>query len=286
MYLQDIILHLCNFWKENNCTILPGYDMEVGAGTMAPYTFFGVLEKRDIGYCYVQPSRRPTDGRYGENPNRVFKHLQLQVIIKPSPKNIQDLYLNSLSSIGIEYKKHDIRFIEDNWESPTLGAWGVGWEVWLNGMEITQFTYFQQSGGFDLKTQAVEITYGLERICMYIQNRESVYDIMFGHNECYRDLRFNEEKDYSIYCLEDANPERLLTLFNVFFDEGEYCFKKEMIYPGYDYTLKCSHIFNLLDSVGAISVTERARYIGKVRYLAKFAAELFLKRNSSNEDNL
>jgi glycyl-tRNA synthetase alpha chain len=286
VFLQDIIINLYDFWKKNGCTILPGYDMEVGAGTMAPYTFFGVLDNRDIGYCYVQPSRRPTDGRYGENPNRVFKHMQLQVIIKPSPKDIQSLYLNSLSSIGIDYKKHDIRFIEDNWESPTLGAWGVGWEVWLDGMEITQFTYFQQSGSFELKTQAVEITYGLERICMYIQNKESFYDLEVGATETYRNLRLIEEKDYSAYCLEQANSQRLFSLFNLYFEEGEYCLKNNMIYPGYDYALKCSHVFNILDSVGAISVTERARYIGKVRYLAKFAAELFLKNKNLLESSI
>ncbi|HPO29442.1 MAG TPA: glycine--tRNA ligase subunit alpha [Caldisericia bacterium] len=275
MYFEDIISNLSNFWKDSGLTVLPAYDMEVGAGTMAPTTFFGVLSDRNIGFCYVQPSRRPTDGRFGENPNRVFKHSQLQVIIKPSPLNIQDIYIGSLSSIGIDCKVHDIRFIEDNWESPTLGAWGVGWEVWLDGMEITQFTYFQQAGGIDLKTAAVEITYGLERIAMYIQNKSSFYDIEVGEGVLYKDLRLKEEIEYSKYSLEEASIDRLLELFEIYLSEGRYCIEKGLIMPAYDYALKCSHTFNLLDSRGALSVTERTRYISKVRELSNKAAKLY-----------
>lgn len=276
MYFEDIISNLSNYWENFGLTILPAYDMEVGAGTMAPPTFFGVLADKEIGFCYVQPSRRPTDGRFGENPNRVFKHYQLQVIIKPSPSNIQDIYIESLSSIGIDCKVHDIRFIEDNWESPTLGAWGVGWEVWLDGLEITQFTYFQQAGGIDLKTVAVEITYGLERIAMYIQNKVSFYEIEVGKGVLYRDLRLKEEIDYSFYSFEEASIEKLIALFEMYLSEGRSCIEKGLIFPAYDYALKCSHTFNLLDSRGALSVTERARFIGKVRELSNKAAKLYL----------
>jgi glycyl-tRNA synthetase alpha chain len=281
MYLEEIISNLSNYWQRLGLTILPAYDMEVGAGTMAPFTFFGVLSNKDAKFCYVQPSRRPTDGRYGENPNRVFKHHQLQVIIKPSPVNIQDIYIESLASIGIDCKVHDIRFIEDNWESPTLGAWGVGWEVWLDGMEITQFTYFQQAGGINLSTSAVEITYGLERIAMYIQNKDSVYDIEIGKNVSYRDLRQEEEIEYSIYSLEEASIERLIALFELYLSEGKFCIEKGLIFPAFDYALKCSHTFNLLDSRGALSVTERARFIGRIRELSKSTAELFTRKEAN-----
>lgn len=277
MYLEEIIDKLSNFWKNNGLTVLPAYDMEVGAGTMTPFTFFGVLSKKDTKLCYVQPSRRPTDGRYGENPNRVFKHHQFQVIIKPPPFDIQDIYINSLSSIGIDCKVHDIRFVEDNWESPTLGAWGVGWEVWLDGMEITQFTYFQQAGGIDIPTSAVEITYGLERIAMYIQDKNSVYDIEVGDNLLYKDLRLEEEIEYSKYSLEEASIERLMELFDIFLAEGKSCIEKSLAYPALDYSLKCSHTFNLLDSRGSISVTERARFIGRIRELSKSVASLFIR---------
>jgi len=281
MYLEDIISSLSSYWKNFGLTILPAYDMEVGAGTMAPPTFFGVLSEKNIGFCYVQPSRRPTDGRFGENPNRVFKHYQLQVIIKPSPSNIQDAYISSLSSIGIDCKINDIRFIEDNWESPTLGAWGVGWEVWLNGVEITQFTYFQQAGGINLPISAVEITYGLERIAMHIQDKASSYEIEVGKGVSYKDLRLKEEIEYSLYSLEEASIERLISLFEIFLSEGKSCIEKGLIFPAYDYALKCSHTFNLLDSRGALSVTERTRFISKVGEISNKAAKLYL--DSENE---
>jgi len=279
--LDTMISLLEEFWRGEGCTILPAYDLEVGAGTMAPYTFFQVLSNRPSALCYVQPSRRPTDGRYGENPNRVFKHHQLQVIIKPSPADVQELYIKSLEKIGIDAKSHDIRFIEDNWEAPTLGAWGVGWEVWLDGMEITQFTYFQQAGGMELKMPSVEITYGLERISLYIQEKSSIYDMNFGCDMTYRDLRFEEEQEQSKYCHDYADKDRLLQLFALCYEEGEHCLSNLLILPGYDYALKCSHFFNILDARGALSVTERARYLGKIRNLTKKAA--FLYRNNQNE---
>jgi len=279
--LDLIIASLEHFWREQGCTILPAYDIEVGAGTMAPFTFFQVLHKRDIALCYVQPSRRPTDGRYGLNPNRVFKHHQMQVIIKPPPMDIQEIYVKSLESIGIDPLAHDIRFIEDNWEAPTLGAWGVGWEVWLDGMEITQFTYFQQAGGFDLPNPSVEITYGLERISLYIQEKDSIYDMNFGEKVGYKELRFAEEAQQSSYCHDLADKERLLALFQLFFDEGAFCLTQNLILPGYEYALKCSHVFNILDARGALSVTERARYLGKIRNLTKKSAQLY--RMEQNE---
>jgi len=251
--------------------------MEVGAGTMSPYTFFQVLTEKPVSLCYVQPSRRPTDGRYGENPNRVFKHHQLQVIIKPSPQEIQHLYLESLQSIGIQIQDHDIRFIEDNWESPALGAWGVGWEVWLDGMEITQFTYFQQCGGVDLSVPSVEITYGLERIALYIQEKLSVYELQFGAATLYGELRFQEEVEQSKYCHELASSQRLIQLFQLYFEESEQCLQHHLVLPAYDYALKCSHIFNILDSLGSLSVTERTRYLGKVRKLANQAAKQYIQ---------
>lgn len=277
MTLDGIIDTLTRYWRQQGCTVLPAYDMEVGAGTMSPYTFFQVLTEKPVSLCYVQPSRRPTDGRYGENPNRVFKHHQLQVIIKPSPKEIQQLYLMSLQAIGIEIQQHDIRFIEDNWESPALGAWGVGWEVWFDGMEITQFTYFQQCGGLELPLPSVEITYGLERIALYIQEKNSVYDLQYGENTLYGTLRLQEEQEQSIYCHELANQARLIQLFQLYFEESEYCLGKQLVLPAYDYALKCSHVFNILDSLGALSVTERTRYLGQVRKLANQAAKLYIQ---------
>ena len=278
---QNLIFKLKEFWGKEGCLIREPYDIEKGAGTFNPDTFLRSLGPEPWKVAYVEPSRRPTDGRYGENPNRVFKHHQLQVIIKPSPVNIQDIYIESLASIGIDCKVHDIRFIEDNWESPTLGAWGVGWEVWLDGMEITQFTYFQQAGGINLSTSAVEITYGLERIAMYIQNKDSVYDIEIGKNVSYRDLRQEEEIEYSIYSLEEASIERLIALFELYLSEGKFCIEKGLIFPAFDYALKCSHTFNLLDSRGALSVTERARFIGRIRELSKSTAELFTRKEAN-----
>ena len=278
--LDLMISNLENYWRSQGCVILPAYDMEVGAGTMAPYTFFQVLNHQSTAFCYVQPSRRPTDGRYGLNPNRVFKHHQMQVIIKPPPQDIQDIYIKSLESIGIDSHTHDIRFIEDNWEAPTLGAWGVGWEVWLDGMEITQFTYFQQAGGFDLPNPSVEITYGLERISLYIQEKDSIYEMNFGDKVSYKDLRFEEEEEQSIYCHDWADKERLYAMFQLYFEEGEHCLSQSLILPGYDYALKCSHVFNILDARGAFSVTERARYLGKIRSLTRKSALLYMKEQN------
>jgi glycyl-tRNA synthetase alpha chain len=270
--LCRLIQTLQNYWENQGCVVLPAWDMEIGAGTMSPYTFFYVLKDQPYRACYVQPSRRPVDGRYGENPNRVYKHHQMQVILKPSPGNIQDLYIDSLAAVGFPTKEHDIRFIEDNWAAPTLGAWGVGWEVWLDGMEITQFTYFQQVGSIELAVPAVEITYGLERISMYLQDKNSLYDLQYNENLQYQDLRKEEEVQQSIYCHEKADPKRLYSLFNLSFEEGEMCFQNQLIWPGYEYALKCSHIFNILDAVGALSVSERAQYLGRVRSLARKAA--------------
>ncbi len=277
MNLSKIIALLENYWEAQACTILPAFDMEVGAGTMAPYTFFRVLSKKPAGICYVQPSRRPTDGRYAINPNRVYKHLQMQVIVKPVPDNIQAIYLKSLESLGISNQLHDIRFVEDNWEAPTLGAWGVGWEVWLDGMEITQFTYFQQAGGIDLVDPAVEITYGLERLALYIQEKDSIYEMQFGNNDTYADLRYLEEKEHSVYCHELADPKRLFALFDISFEEAQQCINHQLVLPAYEYALKCSHLFNILDTRGALSVSERARYLGQIRKIVKQCAAKYLE---------
>ncbi len=283
--LCRLIQALQNYWEEQGCVVLPAWDMEIGAGTMSPYTFFYVLKDPPYKACYVQPSRRPVDGRYGENPNRVYKHHQMQVILKPSPDNIQDLYIDSLAAIGFPTKEHDIRFIEDNWAAPTLGAWGVGWEVWLDGMEITQFTYFQQVGGIELAVPAVEITYGLERISMYLQDKNSLYDLQFNENLQYQDLRKEEEVQQSLYCHEKADPKRLTSLFTLCFEEGEMCFQNQLIWPGYEYALKCSHIFNILDAVGALSVSERAQYLGRVRSLARKAANAIVATQEGGLSN-
>jgi glycyl-tRNA synthetase alpha chain len=283
--VSRLIQTLQNFWEHQGCVILPAWDMEVGAGTMSPYTFFYVLKDPPYKACYVQPSRRPVDGRYGENPNRVYKHHQMQVIMKPSPDHIQDIYIESLAAIGFPTQDHDIRFIEDNWAAPTLGAWGVGWEVWLDGMEITQFTYFQQVGGIELSTPAVEITYGLERISMYLQDKNSLYNLQFHENILYQDLRKEEEYQQSVYCHEKANPTRLLSLFSLLYEEGEMCFDHQLIWPGYEYALKCSHIFNILDALGALSVTERAQYLGRVRSLTRKAATAIVNTQEGANPN-
>ncbi len=282
---NKIIQKLQQYWEEQGCAILPAWDMEVGAGTMSPYTFFYVLEKGPHRACYVQPSRRPSDGRYADNPNRVYKHHQMQVILQPIPEDIQELYVESLAAIGFPTKEHDIRFIEDNWAAPTLGAWGVGWEVWLDGMEITQFTYFQQVGGISLPVPAVEITYGLERIAMYLQNKNSLYDLSYTPSIQYSSLRKVEEYEQSVYCHDTANHERLFTLFSLFYDEGESCFQHDLVWPGYEYALKCSHIFNILDAAGALSVSERAQYLGRVRSLARNAAQRIVERQEEELSN-
>lgn len=277
MYFQEIILSLTNFWAEQGCIIYQPYDIEVGAGTFHPATFFQVLGKRPWRVAYVQPVRRPTDGRYGENPNRLQYYYQFQVIIKPSPLDIQDIYLKSLEALGIELNAHDIRFVEDDWASPTLGAWGLGWEVWLDGMEITQFTYFQQTGGLDLDPISVEITYGLERIAMYLQGVENVFDIKWCKGVSYRDIHYKGELEGSIYNFDKADIKMLILLFDRYQRESMRLLKEGLVLPSYEYCLKCSHVFNLLDARGAISETSRAQYILKVRNLAKAVAEAYLK---------
>ncbi|KIH77903.1 glycyl-tRNA synthetase alpha chain [Geoalkalibacter ferrihydriticus] len=273
MTFQELILALQNYWAEQGCIIQQPYDLEKGAGTFNPATFLRVLGPEPWNVAYVEPSRRPTDGRYGENPNRLQHYYQFQVILKPSPMNIQDLYLDSLRSFGIDPAKHDIRFVEDDWESPTLGAWGLGWEVWLDGMEITQFTYFQQAGGIDLKPVSGEITYGIERIAMYLQGVDNVYDLEWIKGIRYGDVHHQTEVEFSTYNFEVADTTMLFALFGMYEKECIRLAEKELVFPAYDFVLKCSHTFNLLDARGAISVTERANYIGRVRNLAKLCAQ-------------
>ena len=278
MNFQEIILRLQNYWGKQGCIIQQPYDVEKGAGTMNPATFLRALGPEPWKVAYVEPSRRPTDGRYGENPNRLQHYYQYQVILKPSPDNVIELYLDSLRDLGIEPDKHDIRLVEDNWESPTLGAWGLGWEVWLDGMEITQFTYFQQCGGFECYPVCAEITYGLERIAMYIQNRESVFDIEWVDGISYADVHYQAEIDYSHYNFELATVNTLSTMFNLCEEEAQKIAARHLPQPAYDYVLKCSHLFNLLDSRGAISVTERTGYIARVRNLARLVAGEYLEQ--------
>jgi len=276
MYFQDLIFTLQKYWADNGCVILQPYDMEVGAGTFHPATTLRCLGEEHWKVAYVQPSRRPKDGRYGENPNRLQHYYQFQVILKPSPDNIQQLYLDSLSAIGIDAKKHDIRFVEDDWESPTLGAWGLGWEVWCDGMEVTQFTYFQQVGGIECKPVSGELTYGLERLAMYIQGKESVYDLDWNENVKYADVFLENEKQQSAYNIEHADTD---ILFRQFVDSQSQCknlISKGLALPAYDQCIKASHIFNLLDSRGVIGVTERAAYIAKVRELSKGCCETWV----------
>jgi len=277
MNFQNLILNLQTFWAKKGCVILQPYDLEKGAGTFHPGTFLRCLGKTPWSAAYVEPCRRPTDGRYGENPNRLQHYYQFQVVIKPSIENIQELYLESLNHLGIDTKKHDIRFVEDDWESPTLGAWGLGWEVWLDGMEITQFTYFQQAGGFDLNPVTVEITYGTERIAMYLQEVDSVYDLQWSDEIKYHDIHHRTEYEFSKYNFEVANIDMLKDFFKKSKEECISLIKNNLPLPAYDYCLKCSHIFNLLDARGSISVTERARYILEIRELAKESAGLYLK---------
>lgn len=278
MNFQEIILRLESFWGKQGCIIQQPYDMEKGAGTMNPATFLRSLGPEPWKVAYVEPSRRPTDGRYGENPNRLQHYYQYQVILKPSPDNVIDLYLDSLKDLGIDPDKHDIRLVEDNWESPTLGAWGLGWEVWLDGMEITQFTYFQQCGGFDCVPVCAEITYGLERIAMYIQNKESVYDIEWVEGISYADVHHQGEVEHSHYNFEVADVETLTTMFNLCEKEALRVAEHQLVLPTYDFVLKCSHLFNLLDARGAISVTERTGYIARVRNLARMVAGRYLEQ--------
>lgn len=277
MDFQTMVLKLQNFWAGQNCILAQPYDVEKGAGTMNPATFLRALGPEPWAVAYVEPSRRPTDGRYGENPNRLFQHHQFQVIIKPAPHDIQALYLDSLRELGILPEEHDIRFVEDNWESPTLGAWGLGWEVWLDGMEITQFTYFQQVGSIDVDAVSVEITYGLERIAMYLQGRENVFHIDWVAGVVnYGEIFHRAEVEHSTYCFEEADAEMLFTLFGMYEKEARRLLEKGLVLPGYDQVLKCSHTFNLLDARGAISVAERTAYIGRVRGLARLCAQRYL----------
>ena len=274
---QDTILNLQKFWSKHGCVILQPYDMEVGAGTFHPATTLRSLGPKPWKAAYVQPSRRPTDGRYGDNPNRLQHYYQFQVIIKPSPSNIKKLYLNSLSVIGINHKDHDIRFVEDDWESPTLGAAGLGWEVWCDGMEITQFTYFQQMAGFQCKPVSVEITYGLERICMFTQQKKNVYDLVWNNNGVdYREVFHQSEKEFSAYNFDYANTENLSKIFEMIECEAKSLVEKKLSLPAYDQCLKASHVFNLLDARGIISVTQRAEYISRIREITKLAAETWI----------
>jgi len=272
MYFQDIIMELNRFWAEQGCVIQQPYDMEVGAGTFHPATLLRALGPEPWKAAYVQPSRRPTDGRYGENPNRLQHYYQYQVVIKPSPLEIQDMYLESLKRFGLNLLEHDIRFVEDDWESPTLGAWGLGWEVWLDGMEISQFTYFQQAGSLDLQPITVEITYGLERIAMYLQKVENVYHLAWNENVSYGEIFHQAEIEFSTFNFEEANVEALIGFFDTYESEAHKLVAKGLILPAYDYCLKCSHTFNLLDARKAISVAERTRYIGRIRNIARQVA--------------
>lgn len=281
MNFQDIIFELSRYWAEQGCVIQQPYDMEVGAGTFHPATLLRALGPEPWKCAYPQPSRRPTDGRYGNNPNRLQHYYQFQVVIKPSPLNVQELYLGSLERFGLNLLDHDIRFVEDDWESPTLGASGLGWEVWLDGMEITQFTYFQQAGSIDLHPTTVEITYGLERIAMYLQGVESVYDIAWNDNVSYGEIFHQAEVEFSTFNFEEANVEKLLMFFDSYEQEALKLIEKKLILPAYDYCLKCSHSFNLLDARKAISVNERTRYIGRIRNIARKVAEAYVEQREN-----
>jgi glycyl-tRNA synthetase alpha chain len=278
MHFQSVIATLNRFWSDRGCLLVQPYDTEKGAGTMSPHTFLRAIGPEPWSVAYPEPCRRPTDGRYGENPNRVQHYYQYQVLIKPSPDNIQDIYLDSLRALGIQPEDHDIRFVEDNWESPTLGAWGVGWEVWLDGMEVTQFTYFQQCGGIDCRPVSIEITYGLERLTMYLQNVDSIFKIQWNDQLTYGDVHLQGEIEQSTYNFETSDPDRLFKLFNLYEQEAEQLIQKRLVLPSLDYVLKCSHTFNLLDARGVISVTERTRYIGRIRNLARQVAHQYLKQ--------
>mgnify|MGYP003536921552 FL=1 len=277
MTFQAMILALQNFWNAQGCAISNPYDIETGAGTFNPNTFLMSLGPEPWNIAYVEPSRRPKDGRYGENPNRVYQHHQFQVIMKPSPENIQELYLESLKMLGIDPQKHDIRFVEDDWESPTLGAWGLGWEVWLDGMEVTQFTYFQQVDGLELDVVPVEITYGLERLAIYIQGKDNIYDLDWTEGVKYGDMRLQMEYEFSKYSFEIADRDAHFMWYDMFEKEAIRALDAGLVFPAYDYVLKCSHVFNVLDARGAISVTERQSYILRVRDLAKRCAEVFVE---------
>ncbi|MDR1474026.1 MAG: glycine--tRNA ligase subunit alpha [Lactobacillales bacterium] len=273
--VQEMILTLQNFWSSQGCLVMQAYDIEKGAGTMSPYTFLRAIGPEPWNACYVEPSRRPADGRYGENPNRLYQHHQFQVVMKPSPENIQELYLESLNLLGIVANEHDIRFVEDNWENPSMGCAGLGWEIWLDGMEITQFTYFQQVGGLSVKPVTAELTYGLERLASYIQEVDSVYDLRWSRDVKYGEIFKQPEYEHSKYSFELSDQKLLLNNFECFEQEAKRCIAENLVHPAYDYILKCSHAFNLLDARGAVSVTERAKFLARIRNMAKSVAKIF-----------
>jgi len=276
MTFQELILNLERFWADRGCLIQQPYDLEVGAGTLNPATLLRALGPEPWAVAYVEPSRRPTDGRYGENPNRLAHYYQYQVLIKPSPMDIQEMYLDSLRALGVDPLDHDIRFVEDDWENPAAGASGLGWEVWLDGMEITQFTYFQQTGSIRLDPVSVELTYGLERIAMYLQEKESVYDLAWNEHITYGDVHRKGEYELSVYHFETADVEMLLRMFEMYERESRASSEKGLVLPGYDYCLKCSHVFNILEARGAISVSERTKYIERIRNLARHACRNYV----------
>lgn len=284
MYLQDVIGKLNSYWSMQGCIIDQPYDLEMGAGTFHPSTFLRSLGKKPWKVAFIQPSRRPTDGRYGENPMRVQRYFQYQVIIKPNPEDSQELYLGSLEALGINPEEHDIRFVEDNWESPTLGAWGVGWEVWLDGMEVSQFTYFQQVGGIDVDLVSLEITYGLERITMYLQKKANIFDIDWNGEFKYGDVFLENEKEFSAYNFDVAESSRLFELYRLYREEFELCLNSGLVRPSYDYMIKCSHVFNLLDARNAISVSQRQSYIKSIREMAKAVAETYVAKESDSDE--
>ena len=279
--VQEIILTLQNYWSNQGCLLLQAYDTEKGAGTMSPYTFLRAIGPEPWNAAYVEPSRRPADGRYGENPNRLFQHHQFQVVMKPSPENIQELYIGSLIALGIDPLEHDIRFVEDNWENPSLGCAGLGWEVWLDGMEVTQFTYFQQVGGLECHPVTSEITYGLERLASYIQEVESVYDLVWTGDVKYGDIFKQPEFEHSKYVFEESNPELLMQLFTEYEKEATILMEKGLVHPAYDCVLKCSHAFNLMDARGIISATDRAGFLGRIRKMARTIAKTFVAERES-----
>ena len=279
--VQEIILTLQNYWSNQGCLLLQAYDTEKGAGTMSPYTFLRAIGPEPWNAAYVEPSRRPADGRYGENPNRLFQHHHFQVVMKPSPENIHELYIGSLIALGIYPLEHDIRFVEDNWENPSLGCAGLGWEVWLDGMEVTQFTYFQQVGGLECHPVTSEITYGLERLASYIQEVESVYDLVWTGDVKYGDIFKQPEFEHSKYAFEESNPELLMQLFTEYEKEATILMEKGLVHPAYDCVLKCSHAFNLMDARGIISATDRAGFLGRIRKMARTIAKTFVAERES-----
>jgi glycyl-tRNA synthetase alpha chain len=276
MTFQEVIFQLNSYWSSRGALVVQPYDLETGAGTFNPATMLRSLGPEPWNVAYVEPSRRPTDGRYGENPNRLSLFYQYQVLIKPSPNDVQEQFLASIGNLGIDFTKHDVRFVHDDWESPTLGATGLGWEVWLDGMEITQFTYFQQVGGIELNPISVELTYGLERITMFLQGKDDVFDIMWNDSLSYGDIRKREEYEFSTYNFEAASVDKYRSWFNDYEKEAGACLEKNLVLPAYDMVIKCSHTFNILDARGALSVTERTSYIGRVRNLARLVAEAYI----------